>query len=440
MVSPPSRTDARRRVWRLATAHVISLAGSQAAFTALLYTIYRRTGSTSWVAVTLLGTFGARGLLSPIAGSLGDRFDRRRVMIASDLAGAACFGALALVHQPGPMVGMAFLAAVCETPFFPATGAAIPNLVDRADLAWANGTVSFGSNVGYLVGPALGGILVAAVGPGAVFAGNAVTFVASAALVASVSGSFSSHKVRLQGEHVERAADGGHARQAADRSTDLRAGLRFIAGDPVCRRMIAAFSVFLLAIGSVLVAELPLTASFGVGSVGYGLIGACWGAGALVGALGARRLEARTEIRALVGFSFVTAIAVGSISLLPAFPPILAALAVAGVSDSVVDVAILGILQRRTPDEVRSRVLALFEGVPETALALSFLFGGALVGWLGPKSAYALAGVGLTVTGIMLLPLLHLKGSADIVPAGLPGSGQAAPYNGPGRERVAPGA
>jgi MFS family permease len=292
------------------------------------------------------------------------------------------------------MVALAFLATVTESPFLPAAGAAIPNLVGPDDLAWANGTVSFGSNVGFLAGPVLGGLLVAAGGATTAFLVNAASFVCSAALVWTVRG-------RLSGE---RYGDGAHS--------GLHAGFAHLWRDRVLRRMTVSFAVFLLAVGSVLVAELPLVKSLGVGSVGYGLIAASWGTGALVGAFAARRLSEATEPKAMVGFSFVTAAALGAVSLLPQFAPILVAMVVAGGSDGVVDVAILGIFQRRTPDAVRSRVLAAFDGLVMGAFAISFLFAGALVGALGPRAAYAVAGAGCTLSALMLLPVLRAGDAA----------------------------
>jgi len=84
----------------LSVARLISLTGSTAAFTALFYTIYHRTGSAAWLSATLLLTFGVSGLIAPAAGILGDRFDGKRLMILSDLGGAVCFGAMALAHDP----------------------------------------------------------------------------------------------------------------------------------------------------------------------------------------------------------------------------------------------------------------------------------------------------------------------------------------------------
>jgi MFS family permease len=384
-VPVPSRSAARR----IAVAKLISLTGSQAAITALLFTLFQRTGSSRWIASALLLTLGVQGVLSPVAGALGDRFDRRRVMIASDLLGAACFAAMALAGSPASLLALAFAAAVVETPFFPSASAAVPNLVPKSDLAWANGTIAFGSNVGYLVGPALGGVLVALIGAPAVFVANAATFLASAALVATVRGSFS-----------------GERGDAEETYRGVRAGFVFVWRDPVLRTMIVAFAVFALCVGSVLVAELPLSSSFHAGSVGYGLLASSFGIGALVGSLLGKRLTPDTDRPVMVAGSFVTAAGFGSVALMPAFPPVLGAMVVSGASDGLVEVAVDVLFQRRSPDRVRSRVVAVLEAVFHSGLAVSFLFAGALVDAFGSKAAYVLAGSGCALAAMLLLPVL----------------------------------
>jgi len=383
-VSHSSRTNVRR----LAAARLISNTGSEAAFTALLYTTYVRTGSPAWVSAMLLATFGTIGLLSPFAGSLGDRFDRQKVMVASDLLGAACFASLGLVGSPAALLALAFLAAVTESPFYSASSAAVPNLAGPENINWANGTIQFGSGIGHFLGPMLGGVLAVALGPTLVFELNAISFVVSALLVLGIHGRFS-------GDPSEHPHLGG-----------LRAGFHLVAADRTLRTLTIAFVVFVLSVGSIVVAELPLIRLFRVGGVGYGLMGAAWGTGALAGALRARRLTEATERRALVAFNFVTALALGSVSLMTAFPPVILAMFVAGGADSIVDTAAETLIQRRSPDAVRSRVVAAVDGCILTAFAASFLFAGLLVAALGPKAAYAIAGLGCGVAGVLMLPVL----------------------------------
>jgi MFS family permease len=380
-------TPHRIAVRRVTAAQIVSIAGTQAAEIALLYAVYQRTGSAAWVSAALLCSFGTLAVATPLAGSLGDKFDRRVVMVASDLAGAACFAALSLARSPSSLLALAFVAALTSSPFNAAADAAVPNLVLESDLAWANGTISFGRSIGFVVGPAAGGLLVAALGVPAVFLINAGSFVVSAGLVLTVRGSFAG------------------ARSEEEHHRGLRAGFRFIAGDATLRRMTLAFAVFTLAVGSVLVAELPLARSLGVGSIGYGLIATAFGVGALGGSLWARRLSAATEGPAIAYGSVATAVGFGAVSLLPSIAPIYGAMLASGASDGVVDVAALGILQRRAPDAVRSRVLSAFDGAVLGTFALSFLFAGAVVDALGPKAAYAIAGAGCAVCAAILWPL-----------------------------------
>jgi MFS family permease len=395
----PSRSAARR----IATARLISLTGSQAAMTALLFEVYRTTGSSRWIAATLLVSFATLGILTPIAGSLGDRFDRRQVMIASDLLGGACFASLAFARSPWALVALAFLASAAESPFFPAASASVPNLVPAEDLAWANGTIGLGASIGYLSGPALGGLLVAAIGAPSVFGLNAVSFVLSAAIVWSV-------RARFSGDR------GGH-----EEHRGVVAGFVFIWRDRVLRTMLVAFAVFAVCVGSVLVAELPLATSFHVGSFGFGLIATSFGIGALGGALAGRRLTPSTERRALVFGSFVTAAAFGAVSAMPVFAPVLVMMLIGGMSDGLVDVAIELIFQRRSPDAVRSRVIGALEANFLLGLAASFLFAGSFVDAFGPKAAYVLAGAGLFVAALMLLPLRRTEvPQGRTIPASVP--------------------
>src|SRR5262245_14321281 len=226
-------TTSRAAVRRLAVARLISLTGGAAAFMALNFTIYERTGSAAWVAAALFLTFGTVGFVSPFASVFGARFDRRKVMIASDLGGAVFFAAMALVHAPVPLLGFAFGSALAEAPFLSASTAAIPNLVDEERLGWANGLVSLGRNAGILLGPLLGGVLVATIGPGAVFAANAVSFVVSAALVATVHGDFNA---RREGTDAEE-------------HRGVKAGFRFLIHDRVLRTVALSWLAIVLGLG-----------------------------------------------------------------------------------------------------------------------------------------------------------------------------------------------
>jgi DHA3 family macrolide efflux protein-like MFS transporter len=381
-------TRTRSPVRRLALARLISLTGGAAAYLALNFVIYEKTGSATWVAVALILTFGALGLASPFAGALGDKFDRRMVMIVSDLAGAAVFLAMAFVEDPGVLVALAFLAALAEAPFLAASTAAIPNLVDEDQIGYANGLIALGRNAGIVLGPVLGGVLVASVGGGAVFASNAVSFVLSALLVASVRGRF--------------AGD----RTGGEEHRGLRAGFRFLFSDRILRTMALTWLGLVLALGMTMVADVALAEVFEVGSLGYGLLIACWGGGSIVGALMGRYLSARTEALAFVAGTAVVAVTCLGVGVSPWFSLVLVIILVMGVGDGLTLVAQQGIMQRRTPDAVRSRVSGAFDAVVHTGLVPSYAVAGPAVAVLGARGVYVAGGLAAILALVIALPIV----------------------------------
>jgi MFS family permease len=250
-----------------------------------------------------------------------------------------------------------------------------------------------------MLGPALGGALLALVGSGTVFALNAASFVLSAVLVATVHGRFAEDR------------DGAHESEYRG----IRAGFVFIARDRVLRTLVFAWCALVLGIGIAMVADVPLAEVFGAGSTGYGLMIGAWGAGSVLGSLAGRRLREETEGRALVLGSVVIGVTTAGIALSPSFWPILALLLLSGVADAVIMVADRSIQQRRTPDAVRSRVVSASEAMVTLALTAGFALGGPILELVGPRAAYAIGGVGGFVGAVVLIPVLRASRAPDEV-------------------------
>jgi MFS family permease len=378
-----------------------------AAYTALTYAIYDRTGSTTWVSAAVFATIAAHGFLMPLGGAIGDRFDRRRVMIVSDLGAAALFGVLAFVDDPALLIALAFAATVCELPFFPASAAAIPNLAHPDDLAWANGRVASAFAIGITIGPAAAGVLIAAVGPGLAFGLNALSFVASALIVSTVRRRFDDD--RADGE----LADGA-----------LRAGLVHVRRTPALRAIVIAEFVAFLGIGIVIVSDAPLAKQFDAGSVGYGLIVAFWGLGMIVGAWIAGRVANEwNEPPWMLAGMCALAIGLALCAIFPWFEAILAVTLVGGFGNGVVNVTRQGVVQRRAPDAVRSRVFAAVEAVGNVSFIGSLAVSGIVVEAIGPQPSYGVGGLIFLVGSLLLAPsVLRAGGSLRADRASSPGS------------------
>ena len=365
----------RRAVRTLAGARVVSVAGSHAAQIALAYTIFEETGSAAWVSAALLASAAATGVVGPLSGWVGDRFDRRRVMIASELAAGAGWLALLAVDGPGPLVALALAATVAGAPFRAASAAVIPGLAGEADLTWANGVVAGSYHLALVVGPIVGGALVAAAGADVVFAVNTGSYLASAALLRRLP--------RPASEAARADRPGG----------GVLDGFRLVGRDPSLRRLVTVTVVAFAAFGVTLVADLPLAERFGAGSVGYGLLTSLWGLGAVAGSWATtRRLRPSTEATQLTVGSAAMALCLGSTAVIPAFAPIVLAGTIGGVGSGLTFAPWFTMVQRCTADAHRSRVFAAAEACEQCAFIAGMLVAGPLVDAVGPRPTYLLPG------------------------------------------------
>ena len=385
-------TPPRTAVRRLALGRAISVAGTFAAGTALVFTIYRETQSTAWISATMLLTWAVIGFFSPLAGALGDRFDRRRVMIVSESASALCWFAMAFVTQSPPvLLAIAFASSVVEVAYFPASSAAIPNVAGEEHLSWANSLLSVGRYAGLTFGPIVGGLLVAVIGPEWVFAANGVSYLASVALTWSVRADF---------------ADPERDKEASEEHRGVLAGFRFVRRDRVLRLLALSFMVFIVGMATTLVADPVLADEFGTGSLGFGLISALWGAGTIVGVWLGRRITEESEGRWMLGCSVLVALTGFGVALSPWFGLVLFWMFAFGATDGPTQVIEQNLLQRRSPDVVRSRVMGAWETLMHGSLVVALVAGGWIVSVLGPRGAYAIGGVTGLVGAALLLPFL----------------------------------
>lgn len=353
----------------LALGRLISLTSGSAAYIALIAALYGETSSAAWVSAALFTGVVGSVVGAPGAGWIGDRFERRRVMIGADLGSAVVAGAMALATDSPPALVLLFgFLAVVESPFAPASASAIPNLVRGDEVPRANALVAASSSLSYLLGPLLGGLLLG-VGASAqqLFAVDAASFVVSALFVASIRSSF------------------GLGRGTESRPGMLE-GVRVIGREPILRLLIAASMISLVGLGMVNVANYPLSLELGGGTEGYGAMESLLGGGGLVGAALASRLLTASRAPLIITASF--AVSAGGLLLAGVAPGItvaLAGMAVAGTGRGLGDVADTTLVQARTEDAVRSRVFAAQDGAAHAAYSIAMLAGGVLVGLSGPR-------------------------------------------------------
>ncbi len=374
---------------RLALARGITYSGGNAAFWALSAILYEATTSPVWVAAVALASFSVPAALSPLAGLLGDRFDRKKVMVASEMAGAATFLLMAAVGSPAALLGLRVLASVASAPFAAATSAALPKLVPEDKLERANGALSKAGTAGALIGPAVAGVMLAAGIGSWVFVLNSVTFLISTGLILSVQGDFRPQITKRGG---------------------MAAGFAFIRRHAVLRPVSAAYAVIFIGVGISVPAEIVLASEFGVGSLGYAALICLWGVGALIGAELAERLGGvHRQVVLLGAAAFALGLGFLTVSFAPIFAVALLGMASAGTGDGLWEVAQTTLIQRVTPDEIRSRVLAGSEALMQSGIAVGLTISGLITAITGATGAFAAAGVASLAAAL----ILFLRGLPD---------------------------
>jgi MFS family permease len=373
---------------RLFLASVISLGGDWFLFVAIGGLILDATGNATSVGIAILCQELAFFFASPFAGALADRLDRRKLMIACDLARAAiCVGFLA-VNADTIWLAYVLLAllSIFAAPFDPASSAAIPNVVTPQDLPIANALGGSLWGTMLAIGAALGGVVASVWGADTAFLVDAASFVVSAALLSGIRVSFSEAETTEAREHpgvVE-----------ATRET-----IRYARRDHRVLSLVGVKGGFGLAAG--VLALIPVFGKqvFDAGDIGFGLLMAARGVGALIGPFIGHRLSGRNHDRLLPAIGLSLAVFGVSYIALGLAPTLLVAsitILVAHLGGGSTWVLSTYGLQRIVPDRIRGRIFAFDFALVTLSLALSSLVASILADSVGPReAAFILGGVAL---------------------------------------------
>lgn len=373
------------------TARAVSIFGDRVAGVVLPLAVL--AGTDSAVSAALVAA--ALQLPSVVAaiplGALVDRFDRRTLMICSDVLNAAAYLGIGaeLLLADGRMpvlLLLALLAGVADTVFTTASGSYLPHLADEKQLMRANGLVEGSDAAATLAGPAIGGWLLQAFSTFTAFATNAVSFLVSAVMIALLPGN--------------RAAPGEG--EQADGS--VLAGLRLIGRDVRQRVLLAAAGyMHLLAAVAFLPLLVRMRDELGLGPQVIGLVIAAAGIGGLISSLViARFCEARHWPRLLAAVLAVNGAATGTLAVLDSAVWLAAAVLVLDGASALAFIVVAATRQRITLDHVRGRVLAAGGAVTALVRLVGVVAVGALVDLAGPNPVLA----GLALAGVPFVLVL----------------------------------
>ena len=385
-----------RLLW---TARTVSFAGDSLGLVALMLHVAETTGQALAVALLLLAGDFVPALFGPLAGTLADRVDRRRVMVGCELVQSALVVVIALWLPSLPLLlVLVGLRAAAAQVFQPASRAAVPAVVPGRDLERANAAVGLGTNGGEALGPLLAAVALPVLGVRGVLLVDAATFLVSAALLGFLP--------------AMPGAGPGRERRASFLA-DARTGLRYLWGQPLVRAVALGYVAIVACNGIDDVALVFLaTDTLGGGDGAVGLLLAAVGIGLLAGYALLGRARGGVPMTALLLAGFAVSSAGNLLTGLAwAVAAAFAVQAVRGLGIAAMDVAATTLVQRNVPQHLLGRVFGTLYGGIGVAAAFAYLLGGLLLDRTTPRVAFIAAGsAGLVATTVTALALRRSGG------------------------------
>jgi MFS family permease len=386
---------------------LISIAGDWVLYAALPYFVYQRTGSTIATAGMIAAELTPGVVLGTVAGVFVDRWDRRRVLVVSNLLQAASVALLLLVPDGG-WIGFVYVAAVVQASVaafaVPAESALLPTLVEDRDLVPANALNALNNRLGRLIGLPVGGTLLAWAGLRGVVIADCVTFLAAAGLVALIT--------------ARRPARVGPEPDPTDEARSALAtfwhewvgGIRIMRDD---RTIAVLFVVFgLMTFGGTMLDPLYVAwvrDALHRGPQVYALLLTAHSVAGIVGSLAVGAWGARFMPRVLVGWtSFVAGAALIVKFDVPTVELAFALSLLGGATSVVSSVSIETLAQRTVHEDFRGRVFAALG-----ASGALFSLAGAVVGGVAARAVGVTAMLNVAAGLVILAGAVVLRALRD---------------------------
>ncbi len=378
---PGSALDSMKTFFTVWIGQVVSILGSSMTGFALGVWVFQETGSATSFALTLLFNMLPKALVAPFAGVLADRYNRRRMMIFTDLGAGIATIVVAVLFASGnlsPWHIYLLTAVNAGASAFqgPAFGAAVTQLVPRAQLGRANGMQQLGEGIGQVLAPMLAGIFIGAFGLASVLLVDMLTFlIAVVALLL----------VRFPGSPK---AESGGSDAKASWYTQLGQAVNYLWSRPGLLGLMLVFTLVNFFVGMAEAVLTPMVLYF-TNPENLGLIMTIGGIGMLAGSLlmtafggGQRKVYAVFGAYAFLGAAVFLA------GLRPSVPLVSIAVFLAFFSLPTVMGASQAIMQTKVAPMIQGRVFGLRIFLNTLSFALAYLLGGILAdGFFEPMMA-----------------------------------------------------
>ena len=378
------------KIQAIAIARAFSLLGSELTLFTLVFRD-KEFGPAAVAALFIVGTIPTI-IFAPWSGTIADRYSTKAVIpLASVIGGAAVF-AQTLPLETWAVLTLLFVANTCATVVGPTWGKLIPVLATKEDLGRAMGTTQTYFSIAGLAGPVVAGFLIAQTGFFWTFAIDAIatTFIAAVPFLLNVN-------------HKPAAAVEGE-------KTDIAAGFKFLFTNRLLRALVLMIFFMVLAVSAVNVGDVFLITDILKGDAQiYGLVGTGFAIGTLAFSAFAasKKIKQISELRSVGISAPVLADCTLTVGPAPNYWVVMALWAVAGASLAPLNTYGVAMMVKVVPHEVQGRVFAAFGAMVSVASIGSMSVAGLLIGALGVREVFVVAGVLSILVVIVLFPSVY---------------------------------
>jgi hypothetical protein len=359
----------------------------------MAWLVLQLTGSSLALGTVLVVQALPRAALMVVGGALADRISPRLTMLGSMGLRAVAVAPLAVLVLTGrvqmwEVYGIAVVFGIVDAFFMPARSSILPSVIADHELEPGNAVLNVTAQVSIILGPVLGGLIVAVLGIGWAFAGDAACFVIGFLFILWL-------QAAARPSAGQAHPDGGMRGQIA-------AGFRYAWADIGIRVTLIVIAVVDFAANGALGVGLPTLAHgrFSSGATGLGILLGAWGVGATAGALGAGFVPPPKRFGLLiVGLCLWLGVGITAVGLVPSLVPAALLMGFSGVSTGVVNTYAVSWLQRRTDPAMQGRVMSLVMLASMGLTPVAYAASGAIAN-VNPTLLFLIAGGMILVCGV----------------------------------------
>ncbi len=394
----------RRNYGLLWVAQLISMIGDWAIFAALPFYVYDLTGSVTATGVMFMIQVVPPLVFGSFAGVFVDRWDRRWTMIGSSLFRGAVLVILLGVRS-ADMIWLVYLAGFLESTasqfFGPANNALLPTLVEEDQLITANSLDSLGENGARLIGPALGGVLLASIGLQGVILFDIGSYLLAAILIYFI-------RVPVEGAAEAPADDSSASNALSEFWSEFASGLKLVARKPALSRIFLVLGVAALGDSILTVLLVPFFQDVvGVGSTEFGIVLTARGLAGILGGIAVGAIGSKFKPEHLISFGLIgTGAALVALVFWPVFTISLLIMILISVPLMAWLISSQTWMQAHAPGEYRGRVFGAYGTLSALLMLVGMAFASGLGDTLGISNTGYFGGGIYILSGLLALALL----------------------------------